>query len=174
MDFENIEKIIEYSKNKVGIIIVVLAGIFVPGILTIFLFWRQLFIELELIKLILLAISISFPSFLVLLMFTLIEHTGEQSYNYILEGLGLNILIFGIAIFTKIQLGDVIDIREFVKIIAFSSTFSVQLIHGFVKKMYSPKRIEKMVKKELDKMKKRDPEKYLELLNIVKNKENEK
>ena len=40
--------------------------------------------------------------------------------------------------------------------------------------MYSPKRIEKMVKKELDKMKKRDPEKYLELLNIVKNKENEK
>ena len=38
MDFENIEKIIEYSKNKVGIIIVVLAGIFVPGILTIFLF----------------------------------------------------------------------------------------------------------------------------------------
>lgn len=101
MDFENIEKIIEYSKNKVGIIIVVLAGIFVPGILTIFLFWRQLFIELELIKLILLAISISFPSFLVLLMFTLIEHTGEQSYNYILEGLGLNILIFGIAIFTK-------------------------------------------------------------------------
>ena len=107
-------------------------------------------------------------------MFTLIEHTGVLSYNYILEGLGLNILIFGIAIFTKIQLGDVIDIRGFVKIIAFSSTFSVQLIHGFVKKMYSPKRIEKMVKKELDKMKKRDPEKYLELLNIVKNKENEK
>jgi|GEM_PF-4135709 len=48
MDFENIEKIIEYSKNKVGIIIVVLAGIFVPGILTIFLFWRQLFIEIRL------------------------------------------------------------------------------------------------------------------------------
>lgn len=149
-------------------------SLFFAGILTIFLFWRQLFIELELIKLILLAISISLPSFLVLLMFTSGEHMGEHSYNYILEGLGINILIFGIAMFAKIQLGNVVDIRTFVKIIAFASIFSVQLIHGFVKKMYSPKRIGKMVKKELEKMKKNNPEKYVEFLNIIKNSENQK
>ena len=158
MDFSEIKEAIEYGKDKVGTILVIITGLFVPGILTIYLFWRDLFVE------------ISIPSFMIVLFFSGIWHTGDYDNNYILEGLGINIIVFGLAIYFKILCPEVINMKIFVQIVCSGAVLIDNAIHLLLKCIFSEKRIKAVVEKSLAKLKKENPEKYEELIKKIKEK----
>lgn len=170
MDFSEIKEAIEYGKDKVGTILVIITGLFVPGILTIYLFWRDLFVEIDILKLLILAVSISIPSFMIVLFFSGIWHTGNHDNNYILEGLGINIIVFGLAIYFKILCPEVINMKIFVQIVCSGAVLIDNAIHLLLKCIFSEKRIKAVVEKSLAKLKKENPEKYEELIKKIKEK----
>lgn len=73
------DKIAEYIKENLGVFAATCFGMFAPGALTIAVFRLELYLELDILKLLYLSAVISAPSFLILFMLTT---TVEELKDY--------------------------------------------------------------------------------------------
>ncbi len=176
MELKDIVDAIEYGKDKVGRMLIIITGLFTPGILTIFSYWRELFIELDWLKLLVLSVSISIPSLMIILFFLATWHT-EKNNDYIWGGLGINTLVFGIALYARLMFQPCINMKHFVTIICSGSVIIVNIIHWiiplFFKISFSPKQMKKNTEKYFEKLKRDDPEKYKCIIEMFAKKDKE-
>lgn len=98
------EKIAEYITNNIMPFLIGVVGLLVPGLLTIFIFNRALFVELDVTKMALLAISISTPSFCFWMAIGCsLGERGERSvYTEWGPAFVCNLITFSIMLFLKI------------------------------------------------------------------------
>lgn len=98
------DKFMEYITAKIGMVLLVLMGILVPGVLTLFFYKRDIFMELDILKLLLLSCSISIPTYSLLVISdaiaTIIKYKLEkQSKKVDINEFFISSLIFNFTIF---------------------------------------------------------------------------
>lgn len=88
------DKLIEFFTTKNGplIFITLIAGFFMPGTLFIFGFNRELFFELDIVRLLILAGSIAFSVFIMVFVFENIFHILKEKYQA--QKIGISDMIF--------------------------------------------------------------------------------
>lgn len=97
------ERMIEFILNNVAVVVVAILGFSFPGVLTIFLFNRELFLQLDILKLMILAASISTPSLGgVLAAIVWKETTSEPLQVQIGIAFTINMIIFSFMLALKI------------------------------------------------------------------------
>lgn len=106
------EKLVDFITANLIVCIMAIFGTITPGVLTIGIFNRELFLQLDFLKLIVLAGSISIPTLAFLYgasMFALMNE-GETIFDiggrYLILALVINMIIFSIAILIKIFYRD--------------------------------------------------------------------
>lgn len=137
------EKLVEFFTTKKGLIIFMISilGFVFPGMLFVFTFNRELFMEMEIIKLIILSCSISFGLFIVFFLLFCIgnmlkEKCMEEQKNDIIYLLGVPILIENLLIYIGILgkvNGQIRDVKAFVDMIEF-----VVILFGILLVLYIP------------------------------------
>ncbi|EXG86206.1 hypothetical protein K413DRAFT_3030 [Clostridium sp. ASBs410] len=142
-----VEKLIDFVTGNLIACIMVILGLITPGVLTIGIFNKELFLQLEFLKLIILAGSISVPTavfFHTTLMFAL-GNEGETIFdiggNYVVAALIINMIVFSVALLIKVFYRDT-TLEEFILILMFFCIISSIL-------MYFEKRDRKNVKKNM-------------------------
>lgn len=119
------EKLVDFITENLSVCITAIFGTITPGILTIGIFNRELFLQLDFLKLIVLAGSISSPSLAFLFgvsMFALIDVNNTKPdivRECLMLALVINIFIFSIAILIKIFIRD-ITLEKYTCILIFS------------------------------------------------------
>lgn len=81
----NVEKLIEYLTNKITKVIMVFIGIVVPGILTLFIFKRSIFIEIDIFKQLLLSFAIGIPTYCLITVSYIIQEMIRYGSSKILK-----------------------------------------------------------------------------------------
>ena len=103
------DKLTEFLTKNMSLTILSILGILSPGILTVGIFNRELFIALDCIKLVLLSTSISMPTASAIFLLNQIWAHKIEDINIKVEmavALTENILIFGMGIIVKIFYRD--------------------------------------------------------------------
>ncbi|MCI8661407.1 MAG: hypothetical protein HFG54_14385 [Lachnospiraceae bacterium] len=97
------EKLVEFFKDNILSVIIVVLGILIPGVSTVFLFNRELFINLDVIKLLILSACITTNSF-VTIMFVVVLKSPFDYPKYVQMQIALmvNILIFLVMLLIKV------------------------------------------------------------------------
>lgn len=96
------EKFVEYITDNIAPFILGILGLFVPGILTVFIFNIEFFVEIDIVKLIALSISISAPSFAFWIFIgCLIDKEGDVFTEW-QPAFVFNLITFAIMLFIKI------------------------------------------------------------------------
>lgn len=121
------DKLAEFLTKNLSLSILSILGIMSPGILTIGIFNRDLFIVLDCTKLVLLSTSISMPTASTIFLLNQILAIKNENRNIKVEmavALTENILIFGIGIIAKIFYRDM-QLSAFTLLICFLLLVSV-------------------------------------------------
>lgn len=101
------DKLMEFITNKIVIVLIAIVGLLVPGMLTLFIFKRDVFLQLNFIINIILSIAICIPTYSVLVIGKVFgamlknnEYDGANEAMVDLFGMPLfyNFCIFGLAI----------------------------------------------------------------------------
>lgn len=101
-----------FTKNILSCIFSV-ACLVTPGILTVGIFNRALFLELDIIKLILLSCAIGIPTLAYFIVMFTLRMKNEDGPSYIIMGFMANMIVFSIALIIKIFIRD-LTLRGFV------------------------------------------------------------
>ncbi|MCI8577951.1 MAG: hypothetical protein HFG64_10680 [Lachnospiraceae bacterium] len=97
------DKLVEFLINNILVTIIGIVGVVFPGVLTIFLFNRELFINLDTIKLLILSVSITINSFVAIMFeIILIDPFGYPKSTQMSLALIVNILIFLVMLSVKL------------------------------------------------------------------------
>lgn len=119
------EKLVDFITENLTVFIMAIFGTITPGILTIGIFDRDLLLQLDFLKLIVLAGSISIPSLAFLFgisLFSLIDERNTRPdiiRESLMLALVINIFIFSIAILIKIFINN-ITLEKYTCILIFS------------------------------------------------------
>lgn len=96
------EKFVEYITENITPFIIGVLGLFVPGILTIFVFNRDFFIEIDILKLIALSIAISAPSYAFWVFIGCLINKEGTIFDEWQPAFVFNLITFAIMLFIKI------------------------------------------------------------------------
>lgn len=115
------EKIFDFLTNNLVAFSAAIIGGLAPGVLTIAIFNKDFFVQIDFVKIILLACSICVPSLAIIftsliLSFEKDKTAFEVAGQYITMALAMNAIIFDIAILSKIVKRSM-DLKEYTSIV---------------------------------------------------------
>lgn len=100
------EKLVEFLTNKIGYTIAAIIGLLLPGMLVVFIWNREIYIEIGIIRLIILALAISCAIYVINLFscsfaFSIQEKAGDRKPD-IIDILGIPLVITNIEIYAAL------------------------------------------------------------------------
>ncbi len=140
-----VDKIFSFFTNHLVACFTAVIGGIAPGILTIGIFDKNLFIQMDVVKLLLLSSSICLPSFaMIFVAIIAVLEKGKTVYdvgkNYLALALALNAVVFDFALFAKI-INRSLSLTKYCLIIVGMTVFSI-IVSFFIAKDEKKKEIE--------------------------------